>query len=79
MIKCKYQTKGGIPMKQMTLTDMEYSNRKRKPNEKNFSMLCMRTFMHIDFNEQQVPDATTLLKFRYILKKTRLARRFFQM
>ncbi len=30
MIKNKYQLKGGMPMNQMTLADMEYSNRKNK-------------------------------------------------
>ena len=28
----------------------------------------MRSFMHIDFNEQQVPGAATLLKFRHMLE-----------
>ena len=116
-------------MNQMTLTDMEYSNRKKKTKREKFldamdeiipwsywvemirpyyfnnkrgrkpigieTMLrmylmqvwfnlsdegiedsiydsyAMRTFMHIDFNEQQVPDATTLLKFRHILEKNK--------
>ncbi len=29
-------------------------------------------FMHIDFNEQQVPDAATLLKFRHMLERNRI-------
>lgn len=29
-----------------------------------YDSYAMCTFMHIDFNEQQVHDATTLLKFR---------------
>jgi IS5 family transposase len=36
MIKYKYQTKGGTPMNQMTLTDMEYSNRKKKTKREEF-------------------------------------------
>lgn len=32
----------------------------------------MCSFMHIDFNEQQVPDATTLLKFRHMLEADKL-------
>ena len=36
MIKCKYQTKGGTPMNQMALTDMEYSNRKKKTKREEF-------------------------------------------
>ena len=39
---------------------------------------AMRTFMHIDFNEQQVPDATTLLKFRHILEKNRIGEKVFE-
>ena len=33
--------------------------------------------MHIDFNEQQVPDATTLLKFRHLLEKNRIGEKIF--
>lgn len=38
---------------------------------------AMRTFMHIDFNEQQVPDATTLLKFRHLLEKNKIGEKIF--
>ena len=122
-------------MNQMTLTDMEYSNRKKKTKREEFldamdeiipwsywvemirpyyfnnkrgrkpigieTMLrmylmqvwfnlsdegiedsiydsyAMRTFMHIDFNEQQVPDATTLLKFRHMLEKNKIGEKIF--
>ena len=37
-----------------------------------YDSYAMRTFMHIDFNEQQVPDATTLLKFRHMLEKNKI-------
>ncbi|MDD6071632.1 MAG: transposase, partial [Clostridiales bacterium] len=33
-----------------------------------YDSYAMRSFMHIDFNEQQVPDATTLLKFGHMLE-----------
>ena len=33
--------------------------------------------MHIDFNEQQVPDATTLLKFRHMLEANKLGEKIF--
>lgn len=84
--------KDRIPMNQLTSSDIEYSNRKKKTKrgrksigietmlrmylmQIGFSLSdegiedsiygshAMRSFMHIDFNEQQVPDATTLLKF----------------
>ena len=32
----------------------------------------MRFFMHIDFHEQQVPDASILLKFRHMLETNKL-------
>jgi IS5 family transposase len=122
-------------MSQITLTDLEYSNRKKKTKREEFldsmdeiipwsywvemirpyyfnnergrkpigieTMLrmylmqiwfslsdegiedsiydsyAMRTFMHIDFNEQQVPDATTLLKFRHLLEKNKIGEKIF--
>ena len=42
-----------------------------------YDSYAMRTFMHIDFNEQQVPDATTLLKFRHILEKDKIGEKIF--
>ena len=36
---------------------------------------AMRSFLRINFLEQQVPDATTLLHFRTFLKNMRLAKR----
>jgi len=122
-------------MNQITLTDMEYSNRKKKTKREEFldamdriipwsywvSMIspfyfnkkrgrkpigietmlrmylmqiwfslsdegiedsiydsyAMRTFMRIDFNEQQVPDATTLLHFRHMIEKNRIGEKIF--
>ena len=42
-----------------------------------YGSYAMRTFMHIDFNEQQVPDATTLLKFRHMLEKNKIGEKIF--
>lgn len=42
-----------------------------------YDSYAMRSFMHIDFNEQQVPDATTLLKFRYMLEANKLGEKIF--
>ena len=112
-------------MNQLTFSDMEYSNRKKKTKREEFldameeiipwsywhlfrskpigieTMLrmylmqiwfnlsdegiedsiydsyAMRSFMHIDFNEQQVPDATTLLKFRHMLEANKLGEKIF--
>lgn len=37
---------------------------------------AMRTFMHLDFLEEQVPDATTLLRFRRLIHRSGLDVRF---
>lgn len=42
-----------------------------------YDSYAMRTFMHIDFNEQQVSDATTLLKFRHMLEKNKIGEKIF--
>ena len=42
-----------------------------------YDSYAMRTFRHIDFNEQQVPDATTLLKFRHMLEKNKIGEKIF--
>ena len=42
-----------------------------------YDSYAMRTFMHRDFNEQQVPDATTLLKFRHMLEKNKIGEKIF--
>lgn len=102
-------------MNQLTFSDMEYSNRKKKTKREEFldameeiipwaywvDMIhlyyfnnkrgrrligiedsiydshAMRSFIHIDFNEQQVPDATTLLKFRHMLEKNKIGGKIF--
>ncbi len=42
-----------------------------------YDSYAMRSFMHIDFNEQQVPDATTLLHFRHMLETNKLGEKIF--
>jgi IS5 family transposase len=37
----------------------------------------MRSFMGIDFDERQAPDATTLLKFRHLLEEHGFPERLF--
>lgn len=34
-----------------------------------YDSYAMRSFMRLDFSCEQVPDATTLLKFRHLLEK----------
>lgn len=42
-----------------------------------YDSYAMRSFIHIDFNEQQVPDATTLLRFRHMLEANKLGEKIF--
>lgn len=42
-----------------------------------YDSYAMRSFMRIDFLEQQVPDATTLLKFRHLLEKNKIGEKIF--
>jgi len=37
----------------------------------------MRTFLHIDFLKEQVPDATTLLHFRHLIEENNLGKKIF--
>ncbi len=43
-----------------------------------YDSYAFRSFMKINFIDEQVPDATTLLKFRHLLEKHGIARKFFQ-
>ena len=42
-----------------------------------YDSYAMRSFMHIDFLSEQVPDATTLLKFRHLLEEHRIGEQIF--
>ena len=42
-----------------------------------YDSYAMRTFMRVNFFEEQVPDATTLLKFRHLLEKHDIGKVFF--
>lgn len=39
---------------------------------------AMRSFMRLDFSYEQVPDATTLLKFRHLLEKHNIGKKLFE-
>lgn len=43
-----------------------------------YDSYAMRTFMHIDFYKEQVPDATTLLKFRHLLEENGIGEKIFK-
>lgn len=42
-----------------------------------YDSYAMRSFMHIDFLNEQVPDATTLLKFRHLLEAHDIGKKIF--
>ena len=43
-----------------------------------YDSYAFRKFMGVDFQDKQVPDATTLLKFRHLLEKNHLGEKFFK-
>jgi len=43
-----------------------------------YDSYALRSFMKINFVDEQAPDATTLLKFRHLLEKRGIAEKFFQ-
>lgn len=42
-----------------------------------YDSYAMRCFMKIDFMSEQVPDATTLLKFRHLIEKNKIGEKIF--
>lgn len=43
-----------------------------------YDSYAMRKFMGINFFEEQAPDSTTLLKFRHLIEKNKIAEQFFE-
>ena len=43
-----------------------------------YDSYAFRKFMNIDFMKEQVPDTTTLLKFRHLLEENHLGEEFFK-
>lgn len=42
-----------------------------------YDSYAMRSFLHIDFMKEQVPDATTLLKFRHLIEEQGIGQQIF--
>ena len=42
-----------------------------------YDSYAMRSFMRLDFIENQVPDSTTLLKFRHLLEREKIGEKIF--
>ena len=61
-------------MLRMYLLQVWFSLSDEGVEEAIYDSCAMRRFMGLDFAVEQVPDATTLLHFRHLLEKHRLAR-----
>lgn len=42
-----------------------------------YDSYAMKSFIRLDFYQEQVPDATTLLKFRHLLEKHQIGEKIF--
>ena len=42
-----------------------------------YDSYAMRSFMHLDFLTEQVPDATTLLHFRHLIEENSIGEKIF--
>ena len=71
-------TKGIEKMPRMYLLQVWFNLSDEGIEDAVYDSYAFRKFMGIDFNEEQVPDATTLLKFRHLLEKNHLGEQMFK-
>lgn len=71
-------TKGIEKMLRMYLLQVWFNLSDEGIEDAIYDSYAFRKFMSIDFNEEQVPDATTLLKFRHLLEKNHLGEQMFK-
>jgi len=69
--------KGIEKMLRMYLLQMWFNLSDEGVEDAIYDSYAMRKFMGINFFEEQVPDATTLLKFRHIMEKNKLGQVLF--
>lgn len=78
-----YNNKKGRPAKdietmfRMYLLQIWYNLSDEALEDAIYDSYAMRTFMHLDFNKENVPDATTLCKFRKIINDNGIGKRYF--
>lgn len=72
------QTNGIEKMLRMYLLQVWFNLFDEGVEDAIYDSYAFRKFMNIDFMEEQVPDATTLLKFRHLLEKNKLGEQMFQ-
>ena len=70
-------TKGIEKMLRMYLMQSWFNLSDEGIEDAIYDSYAFRKFMGIDFNNEQVPDATTLLKFRHLLEKNHIGELFF--
>lgn len=71
-------TKGIEKMLRMYLLQVWFNLSDEGIEDAIYDSYAFRKFMGINFNEEQVPDATTLLKFRHLLEKNHIGEQMFR-
>ena len=71
-------TKGIEKMLRMYLLQVWFNLSDEGVEDAIYDSYAFRKFMGINFNEEQVPDATTLLKFRHLLEENHLGEQMFK-
>ena len=71
-------TKGIEKMLRMYLLQTWFNLSDEGVEDAIYDSYAFRKFMKIDFMNEQVPDATTLLKFRHMIEKNHLGEEFFK-
>ena len=71
-------TKGIEKMLRMYLLQVWFNLSDEGVEDAIYDSYAMRKFMKINFTDEQVPDATTLLKFRHLLEEHHLGEQMFR-
>ena len=71
-------TKGIEKMLRMYLLQIWFNLSDEGVEDAIYDSYAFRKFMDIDFMKEQVPDTTTLLKFRHLLEENHLGKEFFK-
>ena len=71
-------TKGIEKMLRMYLLQIWFNLSDEGVEDAIYDSYAFRKFMNIDFMKEQVPDTTTLLKFRHLLEENHLGEEFFK-
>ncbi len=71
-------TKGIEKMLRMYLLQVWFNLSDEGVGDAIYDSYAFRKFMGINFNDEQVPDATTLLKFRHLLEENHLGEQMFK-